>query len=138
MPPRPGNTLLKKHLNGERLTRGQAIVAKCADCSGYYVDGLKNCGVPECPLCPYMPYSRSHEQNTDKTQGNPTLPPGKRRKPHEVVPYVFQETTQNSRVKDRGQTPVCRPLRGAEAGFANWYLPVFFYCREVAPNNQQL
>ena len=50
-----GATQLRKHLRGGRLTRGQAISAKCCDCNCYYVDGKKSCEMPECPLFPYMP-----------------------------------------------------------------------------------
>ena len=51
-----GNTLLKKHLKGERLTQRQAILSKCADCTGYHADGRYDCEMPDCPLYPYMPY----------------------------------------------------------------------------------
>ena len=51
-----GKTLLLKHLNGERLTRNDAILACCCACMGYYADGLSDCKIKECSLYPYMPY----------------------------------------------------------------------------------
>jgi hypothetical protein len=51
-----GKTDLLNHLNGERITRNQAIKAKCYDCLGFYSDGKMDCLQPECPLYPYMPY----------------------------------------------------------------------------------
>ena len=51
-----GKKDLTNHLDGERLTKGQAIVAKCYDCVCGYIDGKRSCGVPECPLFPFMPY----------------------------------------------------------------------------------
>ena len=55
-PASSGKRFLLKHLQGGTLTRSQAIAAKCCDCCGYYVDGKHDCGVPECPLYPFMPY----------------------------------------------------------------------------------
>ena len=51
-----GKSNLIKHLKGKRLTQRQAILAKCCDCMGYYVDGRNDCEMPECPLYPFMPY----------------------------------------------------------------------------------
>jgi hypothetical protein len=51
-----GVTLLDKHLAGERLTRGQALVAKCADCMNRWRDGRQDCRIPKCALYPYRPY----------------------------------------------------------------------------------
>jgi hypothetical protein len=50
-----------KFLTGFRVTRNQAIKAKCYECSGYYhdsTDGVKgrDCKIPTCPLYPYMPF----------------------------------------------------------------------------------
>lgn len=44
------------HLNGEHLTRGEAILAKCYECNGYYADGKADCKIPVCPLYGFMPY----------------------------------------------------------------------------------
>ena len=51
-----GRNLYSKFLDGEVLTRGEAIIAKCADCQGGYVDGRFDCGCEDCPLYDYMPY----------------------------------------------------------------------------------
>jgi hypothetical protein len=45
-----------RHLNGEALTRGEAISAKCYDCCCHYADGKADCEMPECPLYGFMPY----------------------------------------------------------------------------------
>lgn len=51
-----GNSMLKKHLEGEKLTSRQAILAKCADCMGYWIDGRFDCGISSCSLHTYSPY----------------------------------------------------------------------------------
>jgi hypothetical protein len=51
-----GRVDLLSHLNGNRITRNEAIKAKCYDCSGYYGDGRGDCGVTSCPLYGFMPY----------------------------------------------------------------------------------
>lgn len=56
IPPSSGATQLRRHLAGKRLTQRQAILAKCCDCMGYYVDGRRDCRIPECSLHPLMPY----------------------------------------------------------------------------------
>lgn len=45
-----------KFLQGETLTRGQAIRAMCYDCLGG--QGY-DCEIPTCSLYPYQPYSKS-------------------------------------------------------------------------------
>jgi hypothetical protein len=47
---------LNKYKMGDKLTNRQAIIAKCADCMGLYVDGKLDCTIPDCPLYPLMPY----------------------------------------------------------------------------------
>jgi hypothetical protein len=51
-----GQSQLKKHLRRERLTRGDAIKAKCYDCCAGYTDGKRDCLIPDCSLHPYMPF----------------------------------------------------------------------------------
>jgi len=51
-----GKTLILKYLRGKKLTRKEAMIAKCCDCMGYYADGLFDCGIEECPMYAYMPY----------------------------------------------------------------------------------
>ena len=51
-----GKTNLLKYLNGGKLTRSAAIIAKCCDCMGYHIDGRTDCQTAECPLYPFMPY----------------------------------------------------------------------------------
>lgn len=56
-----GMTNLQKHLKGERLTARQAIIAKCCDCMGYYIDGREDCEQIACPLYGYMPYNANRK-----------------------------------------------------------------------------
>jgi len=56
-----GSAHLRKHLDGGRLTRAQAIAAKCADCLCDYADGREDCLVPHCPLHPWMSYRKTEE-----------------------------------------------------------------------------
>jgi len=54
-----GRKKLLRYLNmgkDSKLTRGEAILAKCCDCMAYYEDGLVDCQNIICPLYPYMPY----------------------------------------------------------------------------------
>jgi hypothetical protein len=60
-----GKTNLLKHYSGDALTHKQAILAKCADCMGYYIDGRADCQTPECPLYPFMPY-RGKKQEVER------------------------------------------------------------------------
>jgi hypothetical protein len=51
-----GGKELKKHLNGDRLTQRQMILAACYSCMNGYLDGKVDCGIKDCPLYPLMPY----------------------------------------------------------------------------------
>jgi len=53
-----GQKYLIAHLEGKRLTYKGAVQAKCYDCMGYYVDGLNDCEIPDCPLYPFSPYRK--------------------------------------------------------------------------------
>jgi len=54
-----GRDLYVKYVqNNTILTPMQAIVAQCAHCSGWYVDGKVDCDCPDCPLYLYMPYGK--------------------------------------------------------------------------------
>lgn len=54
---RAGQIQLIKYLKGTRLTRQEAIKAKCYDCDGMGDSGV--CNVEGCPLLPYSPFNRS-------------------------------------------------------------------------------
>lgn len=52
-----GKSELMKFLNGFRITRNEAIKAKCYDCMGFYDNTQeKDCKNLTCPLYTYMPY----------------------------------------------------------------------------------
>ena len=58
MPQSTGRTYMIKYLKGGKLVASQAIKAACFCCEGYYLDGKVSCELPECPLFPFMPYSK--------------------------------------------------------------------------------
>lgn len=51
---RSGRRFLIAHLEGKRITRTQAVKAKCYDCDGMGEAGL--CDLVECPLLPFSPF----------------------------------------------------------------------------------
>lgn len=64
VPSSRGRELCKKHFSGEVLGNAPAIIAKCCECSGYYVDGRNDCEVYTCPLYPHMPYGKMRKRYT--------------------------------------------------------------------------
>lgn len=64
-----GSKELKKHKEGGKLTRRQAIHAKCYDCLGGYADGKTDCALPYCPLYPWMPYKGKKADSNEVTEG---------------------------------------------------------------------
>lgn len=51
-----GRSNIIKSITGQKISASAAIVAKCFDCCGHYIDGRKDCEVSYCPLYPWMPY----------------------------------------------------------------------------------
>jgi hypothetical protein len=70
------------------LTPLKAMAAKCAECMSDYVDGREDCGIHDCPLYPYMPYSASPREKR-KVSGTRT-PPGRFR-PKNLLPEHSQD-----------------------------------------------
>jgi len=56
-----GRSELFKHLSGKRLTRGEAVLAKCYECEAYYQDGKEPCPVRSCPLWPFNAYTKDKD-----------------------------------------------------------------------------
>jgi len=54
-----GQAELIKFAQGNELTRGEAMLAKCYECNGGYTDGAKDCKAKVCPLYGYMPYNEN-------------------------------------------------------------------------------
>ena len=48
---RRGKNFFLSYQNGDRLTRGQSILAKCYECNG--MGEIKDCDNVECPLFPF-------------------------------------------------------------------------------------
>lgn len=55
-PRRAGKAELLKHLRGDRLTRGEAIKAKCYECVG--AEDVSPCIVTRCPLTQFCQFNR--------------------------------------------------------------------------------
>lgn len=53
-----GRTRMLKFLENKKLTRGEAVTAKCFECCGGYIDGRNDCCIEDCPLYQYMPYGK--------------------------------------------------------------------------------
>ena len=57
-----GGAEMKEHLKAaeegkdSKLSRKEAMEAKCFDCLGWYDDGRQDCLMPKCPMYRYMPY----------------------------------------------------------------------------------
>lgn len=64
--PTTGQKELIKHLEGHTLTLRQAFYAKCYDCGGFYAAGKVDCGLPECPLHPFMTYNENRTKRIGK------------------------------------------------------------------------
>lgn len=58
-----GKKELLAHLYGERQTARQAIFSKCYDCTCYFADGRVDCGMPLCPLYPFMAYNANRQKS---------------------------------------------------------------------------
>lgn len=61
-----GQKELIKYLKGEKLTKVQALKAKCYDCMGYFADGRADCMVYDCALYPFMPFSTKKPEKSAK------------------------------------------------------------------------
>jgi|WetSurMetagenome_2_1015567.scaffolds.fasta_scaffold1069867_1 hypothetical protein len=60
-----GKDFLITHLEGGKLTVGEALKAKCFDCMGYFADGRGDCKDILCPLYPWMPYKGMEETESE-------------------------------------------------------------------------
>jgi hypothetical protein len=49
-----GKTEYLRYLRGEKLSRKEAMLARCYDCMGYFVDGRADCVTFSCPMYPFM------------------------------------------------------------------------------------
>lgn len=61
---RAGRKDLIKHLEGKRLTRQEAIKAKCFDCNGMGESGI--CDLKGCSLLPYSQFIEQPEKKIKK------------------------------------------------------------------------
>ena len=64
-PKQSGRADLIKHLEGKRLSKGQAIKAKCYDCNG--MGESYECDIETCSLYPYSPYKIKPGTHTGTT-----------------------------------------------------------------------
>lgn len=61
-----GRDELKKHLSGKKLSYKQALLAKCYECTGGYVDGKMDCKIPDCSIYWYMPFGEAWKNRSKK------------------------------------------------------------------------
>jgi len=54
-----------KYLRGEKITRKEAMLAMCFQCSAFYQDGKIDCGSTLCPLYNFMPYRHAKDVPAD-------------------------------------------------------------------------
>jgi hypothetical protein len=63
-----------KCLKGKHLTRAEAMLAHCYDCTGGYADGARDCEMETCSIYGYMPYRENKEgairERTEKQKLN--------------------------------------------------------------------
>ena len=66
-----GVTIARKYYNGILPTARQAIIGKCAECMGWYDDGLRDCEMPDCVLYHWMPYraGKTRKIRKDRQKG---------------------------------------------------------------------
>ena len=55
-----------KFLRGEQITRREAMLAKCYECTCYYDDTERDCLIPDCPMYPYHPYANAKAKEQAK------------------------------------------------------------------------
>ena len=65
-----GKRELVKFLESKPVSRKEAMLAFCYECQGYYRDGRITCENVNCPMYPFMPYSKNKEQGK-RPKGNP-------------------------------------------------------------------
>ncbi len=57
-----GKSELINYLKGDRLTHKEAIRAKCYECMCCFIDGRQDCGIPGCPLYPFMIFNPAKKE----------------------------------------------------------------------------
>ena len=61
-PKSKGRDLYLEYMEKSRyLTPRQAVIAQCAQCMAWYVDGRQDCENGDCPLYLYMPYGKNRK-----------------------------------------------------------------------------
>ena len=64
-----GKANLLKHLDGGKLSRKEAMQAKCYDCMGYFIDGRADCQIKYCPMFDFRPFKdRPESKKLDFTK----------------------------------------------------------------------
>lgn len=51
-----------RYLEGKPLTRAEAMLAQCYECTGGYSDGARDCEIKTCSMYAYMPYGRQKDK----------------------------------------------------------------------------
>jgi len=89
-----GKASLLKFARGEAISPKEGIYAKCYDCQSYYEDitGERDCGVRDCPLYPFFPYSSDRSQNLPSLRMKERIEKGDFRSPF----FAKKETQTNN------------------------------------------
>ncbi len=48
-----------RYINGDFISRSEAMLAKCSECTAFFADGLEDCKVYDCSLYPWQPYKKN-------------------------------------------------------------------------------
>lgn len=92
---------------GDKLSLKQAVLAKCYDCMGGYVDGRQDCGVNTCPLYRWMPYrtTKPAKKYSRKALQRPSkpdpIPPHRVEDERPVESHSIPLTEENRTISDK-------------------------------------
>ncbi|MBN2180139.1 MAG: hypothetical protein JW743_12025 [Deltaproteobacteria bacterium] len=100
-----GKRELLKYLSGERLTRKEAMLAKCYECMNGYTDGKVDCQVESCPLYPYMPFGICKITKRRKLTPEERVEVGKRLKKARAIKKRVNQTEANI-IESRARNPL--------------------------------
>lgn len=86
-----GKKELVGYYEGKEISRKEAMLAKCYECMGYFIDGKVDCKIKRCPMYQYMPYREGKVSN--KLEGEEKekfLARFKKIKTPETEPFVVE------------------------------------------------
>jgi len=82
-----GKAHLLKHIDGGKLSRKEAMQAKCYDCMGYFIDGRADCQIKYCPMFDFRPFKdRPESKKLDFTKPSEAKKATKEKKAAQPAP----------------------------------------------------